>query len=656
MQRKAGVPVVFISSTSEDLKPYRDAARDAAIRAGFYPDMMEYFTAGGKRRPLGECLAKVSASDVVVVLVAHRYGWKPSEPPGDGSKSVTRLECEQAAIQGKEVLAFLVDEDYPWPPKLVQQDKGRLQKFKRWLGDRRFHERFTTPDDLRGKVEGALREWRDLRQRPAAQVETRSARAEEPDLTRYLHWLREENAWIDIRGLQVGTGKAYRFPIEDLYIPLRITGEAGKRGERAPGEPSRLEDALEHPRLTIAGDPGTGKTTFLNHLAFQMSSSLQSGTEGPLPVLIRIAELAEHIQTSRKRHEGPTIAHEPGWLAHFLATQSIQFGLDVAFFEAKLRNGEAAVLLDGLDEAPSREERESIARLLENGERAYAQCRFVVTTRPLAYQGLAVLDGFAKAVIAPLDPEAIETFLNHWCRGLFPERPEAAARHFADLSAAMRAVGEIRLMARNPLMLTALAVVHWNERRLPEQRADLYDSILTWMARSHEHKPGRTKADRCLKLLQQLALAMQNAPKGRLKQIGKGQAADALAAQFAEGAKADQRQRAQEFLEDEEIDSGIIVSRANEIAFRHLTFQEYLAAKAIGGMEEKPQRSLLLAGDTIYQPEWREVALLLGGVLYGQGMAKVDGLVSAMLARLTQRSSLARRARCAGLLALPPHS
>jgi len=73
------IPTVFISSTSEDLKPYREAARDAAIKAGFLPRMMEYFTAGGARRPLAECLKSVSgseteaASDVLVVIVAHRY-------------------------------------------------------------------------------------------------------------------------------------------------------------------------------------------------------------------------------------------------------------------------------------------------------------------------------------------------------------------------------------------------------------------------------------------------------------------------------------------------------------------------------------------------------------------------------------------------------
>jgi hypothetical protein len=40
---------VFISSTSEDLVDYRNAARDAALQAGFTPVMMEYFSAAGRR-------------------------------------------------------------------------------------------------------------------------------------------------------------------------------------------------------------------------------------------------------------------------------------------------------------------------------------------------------------------------------------------------------------------------------------------------------------------------------------------------------------------------------------------------------------------------------------------------------------------------------
>jgi hypothetical protein len=223
------MPTVFISSTSEDLAPYRAAARDAALRAGFRPDMMEYFIAGGKTPPLSECLAKVSGSDVVVVLVAHRYGWKPSEPPGDGSKSVTWLECEHAVNQGKEVLAFLVDDDHPWPPKQIQSGEPRLAEFKQWLADRRFREQFTTPEDLRGKVESALHNWRNAR--------GQSAPPAEGDPAKYFDALRQETAFIDIRGLQVGAGKAYRFPIEDLYIPLTTEGAAsGKRGRGKPGD------------------------------------------------------------------------------------------------------------------------------------------------------------------------------------------------------------------------------------------------------------------------------------------------------------------------------------------------------------------------------------------------------------------------------------
>ena len=64
---------VFVSSTSEDLREYRIAAREAVLAVGLRPEMMEYFAAAGGG-PLGECLGRVSPCDVVVVIVAERYG------------------------------------------------------------------------------------------------------------------------------------------------------------------------------------------------------------------------------------------------------------------------------------------------------------------------------------------------------------------------------------------------------------------------------------------------------------------------------------------------------------------------------------------------------------------------------------------------------
>src|SRR5450759_945813 len=101
---------VFISSTSEDLKDYRLAARDAVLAVGLRPVMMEYFAASGGG-PLSECLALVSPCDVVVALVAQRYGWVPPDQPDPGAKSITWLECEHAAGQGKDLLVFFVDQN-----------------------------------------------------------------------------------------------------------------------------------------------------------------------------------------------------------------------------------------------------------------------------------------------------------------------------------------------------------------------------------------------------------------------------------------------------------------------------------------------------------------------------------------------------------------
>jgi hypothetical protein len=38
------------------------------------------------------------------------------------------------------------------------------------------------------------------------------------DTTRYLRDDLDKCAWIDIRGLHIGTGRTSRYPIEELYI------------------------------------------------------------------------------------------------------------------------------------------------------------------------------------------------------------------------------------------------------------------------------------------------------------------------------------------------------------------------------------------------------------------------------------------------------
>src|SRR5437660_8099226 len=111
-------------------------------------------------------MREVDACDVVIAIVAHRYGWVPDDQPNDGHKSITWLECERA----KEVIPCVVDEKHQWPKELkesyrlsdaaengtltaeltaeVQRNTALLKKFRAWLSGRGFWWEFTTPDQL----------------------------------------------------------------------------------------------------------------------------------------------------------------------------------------------------------------------------------------------------------------------------------------------------------------------------------------------------------------------------------------------------------------------------------------------------------------------------------------------------------------------------
>lgn len=679
---KRTVPIVFISSTVEDLEIFRKRARDAALAAGFQPRMCEYFPASGNP-PLQECLARVSGSkseasvDLLIAIVAHRYGWVPEDQPDGDHRSITWLECLEAHRNGAKVLAFLVDDKTEWPDRhregyqlaiaaqaesatpqlleLVQKNIPALREFKSWLSEGRVISTFTNPDDLQSKILIALQDW--LKRHSEFQVDAPG------DPTQYLRTLREETAYINIRGLQVGSGRATRFPIEDLYISLKtITPQEPGKGNRPADqkESQQLENALAGSRLVVIGDPGAGKTTFLQR-ACQLAcrAMLEADTEAiktlglsvaPFPILIRLSELQGHRKANKGQPGAPAIEAASDWLVHFLASQWKEEagGLDARYFRKQLQKGPALLLLDGLDEASSERDRSSLVKWIEKVSARWENCRIVVTSRPATYKGSSVLPGFAHAYIEPLEDSAIDTFLARWCRALFPTDPTRTEKHKKELLDALRSRPDIRRMARNPVMLTALAVVHWNERRLPEQRAELYESILAWLSRSREELPHRPSPERSLGLLQSLALAMQDHDIGREVQVSRRWAAEAIAPSWRELLESERLAAAGKFLDQEEQDSGIVVRRGSDVRFWHLTFQEYLAARALAGMADRVQHQRILR--RLYTPEWREVVLLLVGVLHAQGVDKVDNLVKAVLDQLGEQECLAEQARCAGIL------
>ena len=171
---------------------------------------------------------------------------------------------------------------------------------------------------------------------------------------------------------------------------------------------------------------------------------------GPQPAGLSRDEL-------RKRGQGPATATTAAdWLPAYLGdrAQAANQGLDSDGFRRLLEDGEALILLDGLDEAPDPRRRAEVVTLIEAVARAYRGWPLVVTSRPAAYRDKAVLSGFSHSTIEALDQNAIHGFLTRWSQALFPNQPSQAEAHRQALQAALEARREIRRMARNTVMLT----------------------------------------------------------------------------------------------------------------------------------------------------------------------------------------------------------
>ena len=143
----------FLSSTFVDLREHRKAVAEAMERLGLQVVWMERFGARPDE-PMTACLGEVEGCDLFVGLYAHRYGFTP---PG-GERSITEEEFEHARLNNKPAFCFFVDENHPWPPKLIdlEPDRSKLAAFRGRVNTQVVRDVFTTPDDLAARAIAAV--------------------------------------------------------------------------------------------------------------------------------------------------------------------------------------------------------------------------------------------------------------------------------------------------------------------------------------------------------------------------------------------------------------------------------------------------------------------------------------------------------------------
>ncbi len=200
-------------------------------------------------------------------------------------------------------------------------------------------------------------------------------------------------------------------------------------------------------------------------------------------------------------------------------------------------------------------------------------------------------------------------------------------------------------------MLTALAVVYFQEKHLPEQRADLYEAIMLWLAKQAARRAGKIYTERqCLTRFATLALAMQEWEGGQTVKIGIADAAASITDEFRTRPEGGPLAAARDFLEQAQRESGIVTLRGSnkEIEFWHRSFQEDLAATAVADAESNEVRSEK-AKRFLYSKEGREVLPLAAGCMAVPARRRLDLLFNELL-RDAKGRELEDRAHAVGVL------
>ncbi|MDQ2996471.1 MAG: hypothetical protein M3R61_05365, partial [Chloroflexota bacterium] len=392
-----------------------------------------------------------------------------------------------------------------------------------------------------------------------------------------------------------------------------------------------------------------------------------------LPVRIILREFAAFPAPARTDLESLALLLE--FLRAALGAQTDAFEL----LRSALTDGQAILLFDGLDEVVDEPALSRVVESIAATAGIYTRCPIIVTCRVLDYQAnpRRQISGFAVETLAPLTDAQIDQFVAAWYAELAASGREALG-NAAALQQALASRAELRDLARLPLLLTMMAVVHAGKGRLPDARALLYYECIDLLLLRWRQDPGtpdvleslnlpQFRSGDLLGLMARIGYAAHVATERDAGQAGhESRPFDTLRGGRREGPANLSRAQVQRLLEEDfepystgdplrrdalvsqvlyaiAMRNGLLLKQSGEQAesysFPHRTFQEFLAGYYIKG--QRDFRRLCLAHAP--QPHWHEALALMVGyqVLADRELEKPLDLIEKLLERSPAEQALA---------------
>ncbi|MGF1541978.1 MAG: NACHT domain-containing protein [Pleurocapsa sp.] len=428
------------------------------------------------------------------------------------------------------------------------------------------------------------------------------------------HPVEIENIYIDVNILEEIVSQQW-LEISDLQNPTSKEFDRFGLGEISQQQIPGLRAVETHSKLRVLGKPGSGKTTFLQHLAIQCNQG--DFAAHLVPIFITLRDFADESKETGKFS-----------LLNYIHSEFITCDIsEQSAVETLLREGRVLLLLDGLDEV-LHQDNNAVLKEIRRFSEKYLKNLFVVTCRTAVKT--FKLGRFTDVEIAPFTQSQIIAFAQKWFTVFTRKNPQD------ELDIAVEFIEKLdlpenlpfRRLAVTPLFLHLACWVFHRQEKFPSKRAEFYKQCLDLLLGKWDELRGIERDEiyhgfllpQRLKLMSQIAAATFEEGNYFFEQREAEQQISDFISNLPNAPNEPEELQldSEVVLKAIELQHGLLAERVRGIfSFSSLTFQEYFTARKIVASHnlQSLERALESLVSHITEPRWREIFLLTTAML-----------------------------------------
>lgn len=402
---------------------------------------------------------------------------------------------------------------------------------------------------------------------------------------------------------------SYLLDMERAFVPMRLA--------RSDGRSESLSRVLSgHDRLVIQGQPGGGKSTLVQFISLIMAkASLDPNQYGELPQERFKCPVLFPLKINLEKCND-------GYRVYDLMLGAVP-RVSGRYIEQRLDQGHVLFIFDGLDEVADGRCRfqvmSEIRELTDSLRTADKANHFIVTTRAAGYRHRILAGGgYALYTLQELAPEQQEDMVRRYNEVWAEQMPsvgsgESWQSRANELIEQLRKNPGLARLKNNPLLLSQIAMLHFQGESLPAKRHELYEMCISHLIRRRDEGEMRqSEIDKRMALSGEVALAMHK--KKECKTFTRAEIEETLAAAVDRHPDiVEPASQMSRWIESMEHEWGLLIDHASQddeqarYSFSNLSFQEYLTAYII---HRYPDDHWPVLRANLRDDWWQEVVLL----------------------------------------------